>query len=105
MSNSLLIVHVDVWVLPDRGDDFLAATQINATASRLEPGVVRFDVLRDRDDTSHVVLVEIYRDDEAASAHKTTEHYADWRGAVAPMMARPRQSTRFVNISPDDADW
>ena len=105
MSNSLLIVHVDVWILPDSVDDFLAATEINARASRLEPGIARFDVLRDRDDTSHVVLVEIYRDDEAAAAHKTTAHYADWRGAVAPMMARPRQSTRFVNISPDDADW
>jgi len=105
MSNGLLIVHVDVSVLPDRVDDFLAATETNARASRIEPGVVRFDVLRDRDDTGHVVLVEIYRDDEAAAAHKTTAHYADWRGAVAPMMARPRRSTRFVNISPADADW
>jgi (4S)-4-hydroxy-5-phosphonooxypentane-2,3-dione isomerase len=105
MSNSLLIVHVDVSVLPDRAEDFLAATEINARASRLEPGVLRFDVLRDRDDTSHVVLAEVYRDDEAAAAHKTTAHYADWRGAVAPMMARPRQSTQFVNISPDDTDW
>jgi (4S)-4-hydroxy-5-phosphonooxypentane-2,3-dione isomerase len=105
MSNSLLIVHVDVSVLPDRVDDFLAATEINAGASRLEPGVLRFDVLRDRDDTGHLMLVEVYRDDEAAAAHKTTAHYADWRGAVASMMARPRQSTRFVNISPADADW
>jgi (4S)-4-hydroxy-5-phosphonooxypentane-2,3-dione isomerase len=105
MSNSLLIVHVDVSVLPDRVDDFLAATESNASASRLEPGVVRFDVLRDRDDTSRIVLVEIYRDEDAAAAHKTTAHYANWRDAVAPMMARPRQSTRFVNISPDDADW
>lgn len=105
MSNSLLIVHVDVSVLPDGVDDFLAATEINARASRLEPGVVRFDVLRDRDDPSHVVLVEIYRDDESVAAHKTTAHYVRWRGAVGPMMARPRQSTRFLNISPDDAAW
>ena len=105
MSNSLLIVHVDISVVPDRVDDFLAATEVNAEASRQEPGVVRFDVLRDRDDSGHVVLVEIYRDDEAAAAHKTTAHYAEWRDAVAPMMARPRRSTRFVNISPDDADW
>lgn len=105
MSNSLLIVHVDVSVLPDGVDDFLAATEINARASRLEPGVVRFDVLRDREDPCHVVLVEIYRDDESVAAHKTTAHYVRWRGAVGPMMARPRQSTRFLNISPDDAAW
>ena len=105
MSNSLLIVHVDISVVPDHVDDFLAATEVNARASRQEPGVVRFDVLRDRDDSGHVVLVEIYRDDEAAAAHKTAAHYSKWRDAVAPMMARPRRSTRFVNISPDDADW
>ena len=105
MSNSLLIVHVDISVLPDRVDDFVAATELNARASRQEPGVVRFDVLRDRDDASHVVLVEIYRDDEAAAAHKAAAHYTEWRDAVAPMMARPRLSTRFVNVSPDDADW
>ena len=105
MSNGLLIVHVDVSVIPDRVDDFLAATEVNATASRLEAGVVRFDVLRDRDETGHLVLVEIYRNDEAAAAHKTTAHYAQWRDAVEPWMARPRQSARFVNVSPDDADW
>jgi autoinducer 2-degrading protein len=105
MSNNLLIVHVDVSVEPDRVDDFLAATEVNATATRQEEGVVRFDVLRDRDETGHVVLVEMYRDDQAASAHKATPHYAQWRDAVAPMMARPRQSVRFVNVSPDDSGW
>ena len=105
MSNNLLIVHVDVSVEPDRVDDFLAATEVNATATRQEQGVVRFDVLRDRDETGHVVLVEMYRDDQAASAHKATPHYAQWRDAVAPMMARPRQSVRFVNVSPDDSGW
>ena len=105
MSNSLLIVHVDVLVLPDRVDQFLVATKVNATATRLEKGVVRFDVLQDREDPGHVVLVEIYRDHEAATAHKATPHYAQWRDAVAPMMARPRQSARFMNVSPDDSGW
>lgn len=105
MSNSLLIVHVDIAVVSDQLDAFLAATQANAAASRDEPGVVRFDVLSDRSDPTHVVLVEIYRNEEAAAAHKDTAHYQRWRDAVAPMMARPRASTRYVNASPDDADW
>jgi (4S)-4-hydroxy-5-phosphonooxypentane-2,3-dione isomerase len=105
MSNSLLIVHVDVSVVPDRVDEFLAATKANATATRLEKGVVRFDVLQDREDPGHVVLVEIYRDDTASADHKTTEHYRLWREEVEPMMARPRQSTRFTNVSPDDSSW
>jgi len=105
VPNTLLIVHVDIAVVPEQLDAFLAASQENAGASRNEPGVVRFDVLSDRAEPSHVVLVEIYRDEAAADAHKSTAHYQRWRDAVATMMARPRQSTRYVNTSPDDADW
>ncbi len=83
----------------------MSATRDNAAASRDEPGVVRFDVLSDRTDPGHVVLVEIYRDEAAAAAHKETAHYQRWRDTVATMMARPRQATRYVNTSPEDADW
>ena len=105
MSNSLLIVHVDVAVVPDALGAFLVATEANAVASRTEPGVVRFDAIQDRSDPSHIILVEIYRDDAAAAAHKETAHYQTWRDTVAPMMARPRAATRFVNVSPDDHGW
>jgi (4S)-4-hydroxy-5-phosphonooxypentane-2,3-dione isomerase len=105
MPNSLLIVHVDVAVVPDQLDAFLAATEDNARASRDEPGVVRFDVLSDRADPAHVVLVEIYRDEAASAAHKDTAHYQRWRDTVAPMMARPRSSAKYVNTSPADEVW
>ncbi len=105
MTGTLLHVHVDVAVVADRIEEFLAATEANATASRQEPGVVRFDVLADRADPAHVVLVEIYRDEDAAAAHKTTGHYLTWRDTVESMMARPRSATKFVNVSPDDHGW
>jgi quinol monooxygenase YgiN len=105
VPNSLLLVHVDIAVLPEQLDAFLTATEENAVASRDEPGIARFDVLSDRADPTHIVLVEIYRDDAAAAAHKDTAHYQRWRDTVAPMMARPRQATRYVNTSPDDAAW
>jgi autoinducer 2-degrading protein len=105
VSNSLLIVHVDIAVIPDQLQGFLDATEENAMASRKESGVVRFDVLRDLADAHHFVLVEIYRDEEAAAAHKETGHYQRWRDIVAQMMARPRESTRYVNTSPEDSDW
>jgi autoinducer 2-degrading protein len=105
VPNSLLIVHVDVAVIPDVLEGFLAATEENAIASRDERGIIRFDVLTDRADPAHVVLVEIYRDEEAAAAHKETGHYQRWRDIVAPMMARPRQANRYVNTSPEDGDW
>ncbi|MDO8105640.1 putative quinol monooxygenase [Isoptericola sp. b441] len=98
----LLVVHVDVAVVPGREDEFRAATLVNAEASREEAGVLRFDVLVDRADPTHLVLVEVYRDEDAAAAHKQTAHYALWRATVEPMMARPRTSVRYANVSPDD---
>lgn len=100
----MLIVHVHVRVRPGRVEDFLAATLDNARASLTEPGVVRFDVIQDQDDPSHVVLVEIYRDTGASGAHKQTPHYAAWRDAVAEMMAEPRASTKFSAIFPAGAE-
>jgi autoinducer 2-degrading protein len=105
MAGSLLIVHVHVRVVPGSEQAFLAATLANAAASRREPGIQRFDVLQDRDDPLRFVLVEIYRDQAAAVAHKETEHYARWRDAVAGLMAEPRRGVRHVNVSPDDAGY
>ena len=96
----MLAVHVHARVRPERVADFLAATQVNAHASLAEPGVLRFDVIQDQADPAHVVLVEVYRDDEATAAHKLTPHYATWRDTVAEMMAEPRASTKFSVVFP-----
>ncbi len=96
----MLVVHVDVHVDPDTVPAFLDATLANAAASRSEPGVLRFDVVQDRADPAHVVLVEVYRDSGAAAAHKQTAHYADWRDTVAAMMAQPRSSVTYDAIDP-----
>ena len=100
----MLVVHVHARVRAERLPDFLAATQVNAKASLTEPGVLRFDVLQDQADPTHVVLVEVYRDDDASAAHKLTPHYATWRDTVAGMMAEPRASTKFSVVFPAGGD-
>jgi len=102
----MLVVHVHVRVVPGRVDDFLAATLVNARASLGEPGVLRFDVIKDQADPEHVVLTEVYRDDDASAAHKLTPHYAVWRDSVAEMMAEPRASAKFSAVFPgSDEGW
>jgi quinol monooxygenase YgiN len=54
----MLVVHVHVHVRPERVEDFLAATLVNARASLAEPGVVRFDVIQGDADPAHVILTE-----------------------------------------------
>jgi len=104
-DSELFIVHVHVHVLPDQVERFKEATAINASHSLREPGVARFDVVQQIDDPTRFVLVEAYRSREAADAHKETAHYQTWRDTVAPMMAEPRSSVKYVNVFPESAEW
>ncbi len=101
----MLIVHVDVQVKTECIDAFREATVENASQSILEPGIARFDVVEDSSDPGHFVLVEAYKTADAPAQHKETSHYLKWRDAVAPMMARPRTSVKYVNIFPTDEGW
>ena len=96
----MLIVHVHVRVKPESADAFLAASLENARNSVREPGVIRFDVIRQADDPTRFVLVEIYRTAEDPARHKATAHYATWRDTVAPLMAEPRTSTKYRAVFP-----
>jgi quinol monooxygenase YgiN len=95
----MLIVHVDVRVKPAQVEAFKQATLENARNSVKEPGIARFDVIQRQDDPTRFVLVEAYRTDDAPAKHKETPHYANWRDTVAPMMAEPRTSVKFTNLT------
>ena len=101
----MLIVHVFVHVKPDQVESFIAATLENARNSVQEPGVVRFDVIRQKDDPTRFLLVEIYRTREDPGRHKETAHYQKWRDTVADMMAEPRTSIKYENVFPDEQGW
>jgi len=101
----MLIVHVHVRVKAECVEAFRQATIENAQHSLQEPGIARFDVVQKRDDPTRFVLVEVYRDDSAATAHKETAHYQKWRDAVADMMAEPRSSVKFNNVFPGNTGW
>lgn len=101
----MLVVHVHVRVHPGTEDAFAAATRENAAQSVREPGVVRFDVVRQADDPTRFVLVEVYRTAEDPARHKETAHYAAWRDAVEPMMIEPRRSVRYAAVFPEPAGW
>jgi quinol monooxygenase YgiN len=102
---ALIVVHVHCRVKAESIEAFEAATLANARASVKEPGVARFDVVKDVEDPTRFVLVEVYKTPDAPAAHKATAHYATWRDAVAPMMAEPRTSRRYVNLHPDDGGF
>jgi len=101
----MLVVLVHVTVRVEAIEAFKTATVANATASRKEPGIARFDLIQQTDSPEKFVLVEVYRTSEAAVAHKETEHYQRWRDTVAPMMAEPRVGLKYRSVDPGDEAW
>lgn len=100
----LLLVHVFVTCKPGTEEAFKIASLKNATASSLEKGIARFDVIQQIDDPTKFVLVEVYKDSmHAPAAHKETDHYKVWRDTVADMMATPRTAIKYKNIFPSMA--
>jgi len=97
-------VLVRVKVKPGAEEAFLAATLENAQASNQEPGIARFDVLRDSGDPSRFVLVEAYRDAGAPSRHKETAHYLRWKEIAEPLMAEPRQRETYEGVYVPERD-
>jgi quinol monooxygenase YgiN len=101
----MLIVHVQIRVKPEFLDVFVQATLENARNSVLEPGIARFDLLRQDDDPTRFLLLEVYRHADAPARHRETAHYAKWRDTVADMMAEPRTRMTYTNLFPADESW
>jgi len=101
----MLILHVDIHVKPEHLEAFRSATIENASHSRQEPGVVRFDVVQRSDDPTRFMLLEVYRDAAAQASHRETPHYHAWAATVTDMLAEPRTRQTFTAVYPPDAAW
>ncbi len=92
------IVHVHVKT--EHIDDFIVACKENHLSSIQEKGNFRFDVMQQDQDSSRFVLYESYQNENAAKAHKDTNHYLKWRETVADWMASPRQGILHRGLFP-----
>ncbi len=88
---------VDIRVKADRVDEFLAAIQLQAETSRNEePGCLRFDILRSREDPLRFVLVEVYAtEDDYRRIHRETPHFARWSQTADRVLDGERIGTGF----------
>ena len=98
----MIVTTVFVYVKPEHIQNFIEATTENYKKSIEEPGNMRFDVLQCTSDPARFLLYEAYESEEAAAAHKHTEHYLKWRESVAEWMAKPREGIPHRVICPAD---
>ncbi len=71
-------------------DTFLAEATANATESRKEPGVERFDLLQQADNPYRFMLYEVYHAESDLEAHRQTPHFKRWVEKGTPTLTGER---------------
>lgn len=92
--NSVVVAHVDV--APNTQAPMLL--QELATASRQEPGNLRFDVLQHAMRGNHFTVIEQWRNQDALEAHVATAHARAYRDALQPLTGSPLDERVYAPI-------
>jgi quinol monooxygenase YgiN len=93
-------------VRPEAMDEFLRLICAEIEHSlRVEPGILRFDLARDRDDPYAVHVYAVYRDEAAYAFHCEQPYYKELMARIAPLFSRPPEIRTATNLLPRDADW
>lgn len=83
------VILVEFRLEPGMQGRFLEVVTPNAQASvRDEPGCRRFDILLPQQEDDCIWLYEIYDDEDAFAAHLATPHFAKFKDASEPIVAR-----------------
>jgi quinol monooxygenase YgiN len=65
------------------------------TAVRVEPGVLTYYAVADKDNPAHITILEIYADSAAYKAHIETTHFKKYKNTVKDMV----KSLELVDVN------
>ncbi|NOX99763.1 MAG: antibiotic biosynthesis monooxygenase [Verrucomicrobia bacterium] len=74
----MVAIVVTLEAHPDKVDAMLEALADNAAGSNKEPGCQKWEYSQHIDDPKKFAIYEIYDDEEAIKAHKSSEHFLTW---------------------------
>jgi autoinducer 2-degrading protein len=87
-------------VKPGMESAFLAASRVNQAGARQEPGNLRFDIFRSRDNPSRFLFAEEYEGEASVNLHRETPHFLKWLETVTPMFIEPRRRVPGNDVPP-----
>jgi quinol monooxygenase YgiN len=98
----VIFITAKFRVKPEDADRWPEIMKDFTDATRSEPGCLWFDWARRVDDPSEYVLVEAFRDDEAAGAHVRSAHFGEaQKTAPAHLVETPH----IINVTIPQDDW
>ena len=98
----MIFITAKFRVRPEHADNWPEITREFTEATRAEAGCLWFDWSRSVDDATEYVLVEAFRDGDAAGAHVTSEHFKQAQQTLPPHLA---ETPRIVNFTIPQDDW
>jgi autoinducer 2-degrading protein len=87
-SAPLFISAVDLDIAPAEIEKFKEALKENGAASVKEPGCRQFDILVLANNPNHIFIYEVYDNEAAAQAHRTTDHFKKYAATTASMVVK-----------------
>jgi autoinducer 2-degrading protein len=87
-STGPYVSAVDLDIAPAEIEKFLAALKENGAASVKEPGCQRFDIMVLASNPNHVFIYEVYDNDAASQAHRTTDHFKKYAATTTTMVVK-----------------
>ncbi len=86
----MIVQVVYLEIPPANRERFLEIVLANVAASRMEEGVVQFDLLEQQDAPGKFILYETYQDQAALAAHRLTLHFQEWVKRGVPLLTGER---------------
>ena len=89
------VLTVKIRIKPENLEAFMREVTANAIAARGEPGCRQFEVLVDPQDSTNLMLFEVYDDEAAFQAHQQRAAFKHYLEHAVPLLAsRERQFYR-----------
>ncbi len=98
----MIFITAKFRIKPDDADRWPEIVREFTEATRSEPGCLWFDWARHIEDPNEYVLVEAFRDDEAAVAHVRSAHFREAQKTVPGHLL---ETPRIINMSIPQNDW
>ncbi len=98
----MIFITAKFPVRPEDADAWPEISRSFTEATRAEPGCLWFDWSRSLEDPNEYVLVEAFRDDDAARAHVGSDHFSAAQKDFPPHLV---ETPRIVNFTVPQDDW
>lgn len=98
----MIFITAKFPIKPEHADDWPALAASFTEGTRSEPGCLWFEWSRSVDDPNEYVIVEAFRDDEAATAHVTSDHFKTAQQELPRYLAA---TPRIVNFKLPQETW